>query len=75
MVSVKTPRVEPRENRDAVHPSCLLAVGTAVAVESRSPAGSRLTSGVSSFQESGPVNYYTLVQAPEPHWHAAYARR
>jgi hypothetical protein len=22
--------------------------------------------------ESGPVNYYTLVRGPEPHWHAAY---
>lgn len=22
--------------------------------------------------ESGPDNYYSLIQAPEPHWHAAY---
>jgi hypothetical protein len=53
---------------------CALGAGTTLAAPpapSREVAiDARLFRIVSG--ESGPDNYYTLIQAPEPHWHAAY---
>jgi len=51
-----------------------LAAGTALAAASN--PSREVAIEAQSFRvvpsESGPVNYYTLVRAPEPHWHAAY---
>lgn len=52
-----------------------LVAGTIAASESPSP-GRDVPIDIGAFRvissESGPDNYYTLVRAPEPHWHAAY---